>query len=420
MKIKVFLMYFFILSFIYSYEYPFKDPYESTVFSTPEELQYKIYDKVLLKERTIHLHDRELPEVFWYTKDFKYSFLKSNKWGKSPLIFLIAGTGGEYNASKNKFLSQVYHQNAYHVVSLPSIISTNFSVSASSTNLSGYIPDDTKDYYEILKKIYKEIEKKVEISDIYVSGYSLGGAQSLFLAKLDSEEKFFNFKKVLAINPPVNLYNSALNFDKMLPSSSDELNKTVNHLLDRGKEIYLNYETTELNSESIAEIYKKYKITKEELKTLIGINFRLAASDSAFASDTINNLGILSPRNIKLKKYDSMKENFKRAIIFTYEDYINKMLIPNLKNKYSDMSIEKLQKDCSLKSMEDFLKNAKNVYMTTNDDEIILTKDELQFLKNTFGNRGIIFPYGGHCGNLFHKDNVQLYLDILAGVYTYE
>jgi hypothetical protein len=68
----------------------------------------------------------------------------------------------------------------------------------------------------------------VEVTDFFLTGYSLGAAQSAFVAKLDEEDKVFNFRKVLLVNPPVSLYNSVQILDKMLeeniPGGLDNFN----------------------------------------------------------------------------------------------------------------------------------------------------------------------------------------------------
>ncbi len=55
-----------------------------------------------------------------------------------------------------------------------------------------------------------------------MAGYSLGGAQSAFVAKLDEKENQFNFKKVLMINPPVSLFNSVVILDELLEENVPE------------------------------------------------------------------------------------------------------------------------------------------------------------------------------------------------------
>ena len=52
----------------------------------------------------------------------------------------------------------------------------------------------------------------------------------------------------------------------------------------------------------------------------------------------------------------------------------------------------------------------------TNADELILTKDNLDYLEKTFKNRLKIYPYGGHCGNMYYQENVNYMLKTMKEV----
>ena len=41
-----------------------------------------------------------------------------------------------------------------------------------------------------------------------------------------------------------------------------------------------------------------------------------------------------------------------------------------------------------------------------NEDDIILAPGELDYLRGIFQSRAMIYPRGGHLGNLAYKDNV--------------
>jgi hypothetical protein len=41
-----------------------------------------------------------------------------------------------------------------------------------------------------------------------------------------------------------------------------------------------------------------------------------------------------------------------------------------------------------------------------NEDDLILTPQDMAFLKDVFGARAKIYPRGGHLGNMTFKDNV--------------
>ena len=81
-----------------------------------------------------------------------------------------------------------------------------------------------------------------------MTGYSLGGAQSAFVARLDEERKAFNFKKVLMINPPVSLFNSVSILDAMLedniPGGLNNFNAFFDELMNEFTEVYTKLEQT--------------------------------------------------------------------------------------------------------------------------------------------------------------------------------
>ena len=44
--------------------------------------------------------------------------------------------------------------------------------------------------------------------------------------------------------------------------------------------------------------------------------------------------------------------------------------------------------------------------MIHNQDDLILEPGEIDFFPRVFGDRAKIYPKGGHCGNMDHRDNV--------------
>lgn len=67
-----------------------------------------------------------------------------------------------------------------------------------------------------MRLAWLEHQSDVQVTEFYLTGYSLGAAQAAFVSKLDEEQGDFHFKKVLMINPPVSLYTSTSILDDML------------------------------------------------------------------------------------------------------------------------------------------------------------------------------------------------------------
>ena len=201
------------------YGYPIKNPYAATVIGTPAE--YKADLGAFRGFKTFKLKvfkDRITPKYFWYNDKITYGLLEQKQ--KAPLIFIIAGTGGNYTGPKMTDMSQAFFDAGYHVVTLPSPTFMSFIIAASNSTVPGLLDDDSHDLYNVMKLAWEtQLKRRLEVSDFYVTGYSLGGAQAAYLAYIDEHQKFFNFKKALILNTPVSLINSVSILDEMVNKS---------------------------------------------------------------------------------------------------------------------------------------------------------------------------------------------------------
>jgi hypothetical protein len=64
-----------------------------------------------------------------------------------------------------------------------------------------------------------------------------------------------------------------------------------------------------------------------------------------------------------------------------------------------------------MRHIEDYLRSASKIGLMGNEDDLILSPEDLAFLKDVFGSRAQIYPYGGHCGNMSYRENVAYMLD---------
>ena len=104
----------------------------------------------------------------------------------------------------------------YHVDILSSPTHPNLIISTSTSHVPGDRTEDAADLYGLMETIWNRIKEEIEVSDFSVVGYSLGGTQAAFVAKLDEERKRFNFRKVLLINSAVSLYDSVARIEALL------------------------------------------------------------------------------------------------------------------------------------------------------------------------------------------------------------
>ena len=416
---------FIILSLTaFSYNFPIDDPYSATIIGSATMMTPGVSENIPLKVYEIQIKDKkDIPDVFWYASKFKFSFSKQ-KNKKAPLIFVLAGTGSDYNTTRVKFMQRIFHDAGYHTIAISSQMSQQFMISASSNSVPGLLLEDNKDIYKAMKLAYNKIKDQVEVTDFYIMGYSLGGSNAAVLSYIDEKEKVFNFKRVFMVNPPVDLYNSAVKLDKYLDDytggKTEGIEKLLNTTLAKVKG-GLTSEYANIGADTIYNIVKGDILSDAERKAYIGLAFRLTSTDLNFISDFMTKSHVYTKNPEKVDKYTNMKEYFKAVNFATFEDYVNKIGFPYYKKHNKDYSIEALKREASLKVIEDYLRTSPKIAAVTNADELILNEKDFAFLKDVFKDRLVIYPKGGHCGNMFYKENVDVMLKFLnEGVLKYE
>lgn len=408
---------FIILSLTaFSYNFPIDDPYSATIIGSATMMTPGVSENIPLKVYEIQIKDKKnIPDVFWYASKFKFSFSKQ-KNKKAPLIFVLAGTGSDYNTTRVKFMQRIFHDAGYHTIAISSQMSQQFMISASSNSVPGLLLEDNKDIYKAMKLAYNKIKDQVEVTDFYIMGYSLGGSNAAVLSYIDEKEKVFNFKRVFMVNPPVDLYNSAVKLDKYLDNYTGGKTKGIEKLLNttlakvKGG---LTSEYANIGADTIYNIVKGDILSDAEKEAYIGLAFRLASTDLNFISDFMTRSYVYTKNPEKVNKYTNMKEYLKAVNFATFEDYVNKIGFPYYKKHNKDYSIEALKREASLKVIEDYLRTSPKIAAVTNADELILNEKDFAFLKDVFKDRLVIYPKGGHCGNMFYKENVDVMLKFL-------
>lgn len=404
-----------------SYGFPIGNPFEATIAGTPAELRPALpsdedidqgdYSLNLLPQR-----EARLPSNFWPVKRLSYRLARQA--GPAPLIFIIAGTGGHYSGGKMEFLKRLYYGAGYHVVQLSSPTSYDFIAAASRHATPGFSVEDAKDLYRAMVAI-REQQEHLKITEFYLTGFSLGGLDAAFVSHLDEQERVFNFKRVLLINPPVNLYTSVSNLQLLVQSEVPAvrnqgsffellLGKLTHYFQDKGH--------IQMDDALLYDFQEsKERLSNEEMAMLIGSSFRFTASDIAFTSDLINQRGFITPPHYPIDDGTNLTPFYKRALLCDFDCYLSEQLIPFWREKYDGSGLQMLIQQTSLYALEDYLRQSPKIAVMHNADDLILGPGDLGFLKRTFGERLTLYPRGGHLGNMDYRDNSQAMLEFFRG-----
>jgi hypothetical protein len=401
-----------------AYDYPFTDPFAATVVGTPSEYEEVLPADVPVKFDSLKMFpDREVPGILWNLDELRYSYIRQKD--PAPLIFLIAGTGAGFNSPKMQLMQKAFYRAGYHVISISSPTHPNFIVAASTSGVPGHLEEDSADLYRVMQAIWQKHQKKMVVTDFYLTGYSLGAAQSAFVAKLDEQEKAFNFRKVLLINPPVSLYNSVLILDEMLemniPGGLDNFNAFYERIVNAFADVYAHGEDVQFNNDFLYRAYQYRKpMSDEPLAALIGTSFRISSENMVFTTDVLTKAGYVVPKNLVLRRHDNVRDYAKVLSRLSFLDYFRGIFVPHFQAIDPSVTEAQLIKTLSLRSIDDYLRNSEKFGLIGNEDDVILLPGEIDYLRELFGSRATIFPHGGHCGNMAYPDNVSAMVGFFA------
>ncbi len=395
------------------YGYPIDNSYAATILGTPKGYRPDLHGDVPVKTMVLET-DQDTPEIFYYDRGLRYTVAFQNR--KAPLVFLIAGTGGSSRSSRMLALMNNLYCAGFHVVALPSPTFPNFIIDASTTHVPGNLPDDAADLYRVMEKIWSQVKGHIEVSDFFLAGYSLGGTEAAFVAKLDEERKVFDFRRVLMLNPAVNLYNSVSRVEGLLdriPGGTRRIGAFYNHVMAKSTEFYRKGDFVAIDDDFLFAAYQAQLLNRDEAGGMIAVAFRIGSAGMIFASDVMTHGGYVVPKNRDLKNSDSLDDYFWTSLHLSFLDYFNEYFYPYFQSRHHGLTKEELLDTLSLKSIESYLASSAKIGVITNEDDFILAPRELDYLRRVFGPRLKVYPRGGHLGNLEYRDNMAFLIDRL-------
>jgi hypothetical protein len=166
-----------------------------------------------------------------------------------------------------------------------------------------------------------------------------------------------------------------------------------------------------INDDFLYSMYKEKLYSREETGGLIGLTYRINLAGVIFCSDVMTNSGYVVPKNRVLRPTDSLFDYFLVSTHLSFFDYFNEYFYPSFLKRRPGLTKQALIGSQSLKSIEGYLKSSDKFGVMTNENDFILTKEELDYLRQLFGERAKIYPRGGHLGNLEYKENLAYMVD---------
>ncbi len=394
-----------------SYHYPYKNPY----LATATVAILKDREQRYVWEKTQHLELELIPgrnDVPLLEGKGKLRIRYSPHPGPSPLVFLLPGFGGSAYSGSARYLAQLLTDHGFKVLSLPSPFHWNFTLAASRSALPGLTERDSEDMYRAMQAALNAVRERFhpEITRIGLVGLSHGALTAAFVRRLDSERKEVGLDATLMINPPIDLLGAM--------RTIEQLADLERRYTERQRSSIQSYATGTVSVALSQDIEdpayfagwdQRLELNDEQIRYLIGWTLRQPVGSSLYVSSLVHpSMGFL--QTPVSRGYRSARLEEARA--YSLMAYLEKVLVPNLeRTRQRTLGFEELVGASSLKSVAPALGGDPTVYLMHNTDDFLVSQEDLTFAERIFGDRAIIYPRGGHLGNLWYTRNRW---DILA------
>ena len=325
----------------------------------------------------------------------------------APLLFILAGIGSNPYFGVAPYLASLFYKDGSHVVILPSPMSWNFALAANRRGAPGYAPEDARDLYEVMQKTLALLRDRhdVKTTAINFMAVSLGGLEGAYLSVIDADEGRIGIAKYLLVNPPVDLAYAVKKIDEWNALASKFGRKKSQEVVSKAVAIVDSFADVRRDSHAVFDrLAKKFAgFTTEELQFLISENLHSQLPELVYVTQVIHDQKVLSaPKDDRRKRLEEAKS-------ITFTDYNEKIAVPLWQKQAgnADADPEKFIQGGSLAQIVARLRGNPKVHIMHNADDFMAERKSIEELKDALGDQVMLYPYGGHLGNLWYPENKE-------------
>ena len=130
---------------------------------------------------------------------------------------------------------------------------------------------------------------------------------------------------------------------------------------------------------------------------LVGLAFCVFLRDIIFQSQTKTNQGILREDLNPWRREPVYRE----IMQYSFAEYLAKFVTPYYQERGIDLAErETLAKAVDLRQFRETLRGNNKVRVIGNTNDILVAEEDIQWFREMFGPRVLLFERGGHLGNL--------------------
>jgi hypothetical protein len=278
---------------------------------------------------------------------------------------------------------------------------------------------DSRDVYAAIQQILAHLPRGVQITEVDILGYSLGGANAAVVKSIDDVEGKLKIHRAVMINPPVSLFAAVGRLDKLftisIGSSDAGVERLYRRLYTRLANLYRNSDKVRIDDNDLLGAAATVLKTDADFSAAIALTFRIALTNMFFAGDLYARTGVIVDPKHPPRVGDSLEETDRILRTKPFSEYFEKVFAPYYLARRPNSTVKSLEADNRLDIIGDAVRGNPDYYAQTNSDDLILDKPELAWLRSTLQGRIAVYDHGGHLGNLGERQQISDMLDMLAG-----
>ena len=369
--------------------------------------------------------ERDLQPVFRDADSMTYRFWRSpdpEKFHKAPLAILFPGLGGGHTNGSSVALAEVLNRQGYAVLLVPSVYCWRFYQANFRERLPGYSPDDAFAARQAVLDILTDLREKVSEGNrftpdgIHLIGSSMGAVHALHIAALETRDRQLNARRIIAVNPPVDLQYAMAEVDRCAQAARGKNPEEVTALFTDGfakamlatsvqkpwrdappAPAHTRWDLQEILQVKQGDYRTGLAPTQAQMLTAISFGFTLREVMLVACRDR---------RADDLEKFEyswgSRTAFYAKVDTMGFTGYMKDLLLPEYRRLYHDnASFDELLFKSGLYSIADTLKNDRSIVVMHNLNDFLTSEKDRQFLDRTLQDRITWFDQGSHLGNLY-------------------
>ncbi len=353
-----------------------------SVFSTFKDPEFP--GRATTRSVLIPATGKKLPFTFWLQP------------GSANVVYIIPGLGGHRLAQPSLALAELVYQHGFSAVVVSSPFNAEFMERASTAALPAYLPVDGHDLHAALTGIDRKLTRLYphRLGNKALMGYSMGALESLYLAATEpaNQPRLLHFDRYVAINTPVRMLHGVAKLDEFYRAP---LGWPVAERADDLENTFLKVAAL---SQGALTPQTSLPFDAIESKFLIGLDFHFVLRDIIYSSQRRNNQHVLRRPLWAFRREPVYQE----ILNYSYQDYFAKFAVPYYSARgLNPSTAAALEHAGDLRSYAAGLRANPDIRVIDNENDFLLTGDDLRWLRDTFSPAQLtLFRQGGHLGNL--------------------